>query len=82
MIHIAQADAMAARQVARRIRETVDALRQFATGHPGRVGGTYEKSVHRLPYIVAYALSEDDRVLTILRVIHTSRDWRSGDWPE
>ena len=33
-------------------------LALFATGHPGRVNGTYEKSVARLPYIIVYALSE------------------------
>ena len=47
----------------------------------GRVAGTYEKSVARLPYVIAYALSEDDAVVTILRVIHTSRDWRDDVWP-
>ncbi len=81
-VHIAKDDAAAARRVAKRIRETGDALGEFATGHPGRVSGTYEKSVSRLPYIVAYALNEDDTVLTVLRVIHTSRNWLPDDWPE
>lgn len=45
---------------------------------PGRVGGSYEKPIPRLPY----ALSEDGAVLTILRVVHASRDWPSGEWPE
>lgn len=55
---------------------------EFATGRPGRVSGTYEKSVSRLPYIVAYALSDDDAVLTVLHVIHTSRNWLPDEWPE
>lgn len=55
----------------------------MATGRPGRVNGTYEKLVPRLPYILAYAIvSQDGReIVTILRVIHTARDWREDDWP-
>lgn len=64
------------------IRNTGNALADFATGHPGRVAGTYEKSVTRLPYIIAYALSEDGRDLVVLRVIHTSRNWVADQWPE
>ena len=81
-VHIAKDNPAAARRVAKRIRETGDALAEFATGHPGWVSGTYEKSVNRLPYIVAYALNDDDMVLTILHVIHTSRNWLPEDWPE
>ena len=74
IVHIARDNPEAARRVAQRMRETGDALSAFATGHPGRVAGTYEKSIAPLPYIIAYALSEGDRVVTILRVIHTARD--------
>lgn len=82
VVHIARDNPAAARRVAKRIRETGDALGEFATGHPGRVSGTYEKSVNRLPYIVVYALNDDVMALTILHVIHTSRNWLSDDWPE
>lgn len=82
VVHIAKDNPVAARRVAKRIRETGDALAVFATGHPGRVSGTYEKSVTQLPYIVTYALSDDETVLTILHVIHTSRNWTSDLWPE
>lgn len=81
-VHIAKDDPSTARRVAARIREAGNKLRDFATGHPGRVSGTYEKSVRGLPYIIAYALHDDDAVLTILRVIHTARDWPPDDWPE
>lgn len=64
------------------MRETGEALGEFATGHPGRVSGVYEKSVNRLRYIVAYALNDDGTVLTILHVIYTSRNWLPNDWPE
>lgn len=82
VVHIARDSPAAARRVAKRIRETGDALGEFATGHPGRVSGTYEKSVNRLPYIVVYALNDDVMALTILHVIHTSRNWLPDDWPE
>jgi plasmid stabilization system protein ParE len=78
--HIADDDPDAAERVVRAIEETGTALGDYATGHPGRVGGTYEKSVRRLPYVIAYALGGSE--LTILRVIHTSRDWPPGQWPE
>ena len=42
--HIAADDPDAAAKIARRIRETGTALGDFATGHPGRVAGTYEKA--------------------------------------
>jgi len=80
--HIAADDPDAAQRVALRIGETGAALGAFATGHQGRVPGTYEKSVVGLPYIIAYALTDDDRAISILRVIHSARDWREGDWPE
>ena len=78
IVYIARDNPAAARRVAKRLRETGEALAEFATGHPGRVSGTYEKSVTRLPYILAYALDDGDTVLTILHVIHTARDWPPG----
>ena len=44
-----------------------------AIGRPGRVLGTRELVIGRLPYIIAYRVREDD--LEILRVMHTSRAW-------
>lgn len=64
------------------IRNAGNALADFATGHPGRVAGTYEKSVARLPYVIAYALGADETDLTILRVIHGSRNWEADAWPD
>ena len=82
VVRIANDNPAAARGVANRIRETGNRLSDFATGHPGRVSGTYERSVRGLPYVIAYALTNDDCELTILRVIHTSRDWQTEEWPE
>lgn len=81
LVHIAKDNPAAARMVALRLSETGDALASFATGHPGRISGTYEKSVRGLPYIVAYALTGGDTMVSILRVIHTARDWRKDRWP-
>lgn len=80
--HIAADDPDAAALVAEAIARTGDALGNFATGRPGRVAGTYEKSVARLPYIIAYALADADRAVAILRIIHAARDWRTDHWPE
>ena len=80
--HIAADDPDAAERVARRIREAGAGLGTYATGHPGRVPGTYEKSVVGLPYILAYALRDDDGSVAILRVIHAAREWRAKHWPE
>lgn len=80
---IAQDNPAAARRVADRLRDTGAALGDMATGRPGRVTGSYEKSVRRLPYIIAYELRviAGRECVVILRVIHTSRDWADEDWP-
>ncbi len=79
--HIASDDPPSARRVAIALQQTGEALGHFATGHPGRVTGTYEKSVRSLPYIIAYALTDNNTAVSILRVIHTSRDWTEDTWP-
>ncbi len=75
-------NAAAAQRVADRLRATGDALGEMATGRPGRVAGTYEKSVTGLRYIIAYTLTRrgDREILSILRVIHTARDWPEDEW--
>ncbi|KGJ12746.1 plasmid stabilization system protein ParE [Paracoccus versutus] len=80
---IAQDNPAAARRVADRLRDTGAALGDMATGRPGRVTGSYEKSVSRLPYIIAYELRPvaGRESVVILRVIHTSRDWADEDRP-
>jgi toxin ParE1/3/4 len=42
-----------------------------AIGRPGRVVGTRELLIGRLPYVVPYRVREND--IEILRVLHTSR---------
>ena len=75
----------AARRIASRIRAAGEELGSMATGRPGRVSGTYEKSVTRLPYVIAYAITSDPggrESVSILRVIHNARDWPPDEWPE
>lgn len=81
--HIAKDSPAAATRVADQIRDTGKALGEFATGRPGRVTGIYEKSVPRLPYIIAYEITSHggQEVIAVLHVIHTSRDWPTEEWP-
>ncbi len=81
--YIAADDPRAAQRVSDALTRTAAALSDKPTGRPGRVTGTYEKSVTGLRYIIAYALAEDpdQGVVTIVRVIHTSRDWQPENWP-
>ncbi|KAA3450932.1 type II toxin-antitoxin system RelE/ParE family toxin [Mesorhizobium sp. SARCC-RB16n] len=80
---IAQDNPAAARRLADRIRNTGRGLADMATGRPGRVTGTYEKPISRLPYVIAYALRSISgrESVVILRVIHASRDWPPEEWP-
>jgi len=81
---IAHDNSAAARRVADRIREVGKALGDMVTGRPGRVTGTYEKSLARLPYIIAYEVRPivGGESVVIVRVIHTARDWPAESWPQ
>jgi plasmid stabilization system protein ParE len=83
LTYIAADDPVAARRVVGRLRAAAAGLESFATGRPGRVTGTYEKSVTGLPYIIAYEIIPHDagEAIAILRVIHTARDWPDETWP-
>lgn len=82
--YIAADNPSAARRVADAIDRTALALGDMPTGRPGRVTGTYEKSVTNLPYILAYAITQtgSEETVAIVRVIHTSRDWSAETWPD
>jgi len=83
LVYIAADDPVAAHRVIDRLRNAAAQLEDFATGRPGRVVGTYEKSVTGLPYVIVYeiVLGGTDEISAILRVIHTARDWPEGSWP-
>jgi toxin ParE1/3/4 len=83
--YLAARNPIAARKVHAEINKAAKGLGAAATGRPGRVNGTYEKSVTGRPYIIAYALfplSGANEGVAILHVIHTARDWPEGGWPE
>lgn len=72
--YIEQDNPRAARRVVTDIRQQVTALTdQPAMGREGRVQGTRELVVTRLPYVVAYRMAGD--AVEILAVIHTARRW-------
>ena len=84
MAYVAERSPAAARKVLAEIRKTGDQLGVRAIGRPGRVTGTYEKSVTGRPYIIAYTLAplpDGGACVAILHVIHTARDWPRGQWP-
>lgn len=83
--YVAAEDGSAALLVRDYILRAVLSLGEIPTGRPGRVTGTYEKSVAGAPYIVAYKIEAqptgEERVV-IVRVIHQARDWPGQNWPE
>ncbi len=81
--YIARDNPQAAEEIAAAIREAATKLGVKSTGRQGRVNGTFEKSLSRLPYIIAYAVEPVDgrESIVILRVIHAARDWKRGNWP-
>ena len=82
--YIAAENPTAARRVAEAIDKAALALGGIPTGRPGRVTGTYEKSVTGLPYILAYAIAQagGEETVAIIRVIHTARNWLAEKWPD
>lgn len=81
--HIARDNPLAAERVVDAIEDAGNKLGAMATGRPGRVSGTYEKPLARLPYVIAYELLDvaGRESVVIVRIIHTSRDWPAEEWP-
>lgn len=73
--YIGQDNPAAAARVVLELIDQVEALlpKHPGIGRPGRVLGTRELIITRLPYIVPYRVR--DRDIEILRVLHTSRRW-------
>lgn len=73
---ILQDDPDTAENVARRIFQTAEQLAALpGLGRPGRVEGTRELLVSRLPYVLVY--SDAGNSVRVLRVLHTRQDWPS-----
>lgn len=81
---IARDNPKVARLVARKVRAAGDLIASSPIGRSGRVPDTREKSISGLPYVIAYTVvpNRDQETVVILRVIHTSRQWTSGTWPD
>jgi len=72
--YIAKEDPEAARKVMRRIRRSVDLLKDNpALGHAGRLPGTRELVVPGTRYIIPYRIRPRLQRIEILRVFHASR---------
>ncbi len=66
-----------AREIGQRIREAVTRLADFPhTGRTGRVEGTRELVIPRLPYIVVYLVSAEH--VDVLAILHGARRWPSS----
>lgn len=77
---IAQHNPSGAVLVRNRVLEAVAKLAVAHTGRAGRKPGTFEKYVSKTSLIIVYALT-DKSTVTIIRIIHTSRDFRHNHWP-
>ncbi|MHB1110840.1 MAG: type II toxin-antitoxin system RelE/ParE family toxin [Devosia sp.] len=77
-------DERSARRVHQRILDAGIRLGQLPTGRPGRVTGTYEKSVAHTSHIILYALRSrgGSEYVLILDIVHMSRNWRKGQMPD
>jgi len=76
--HIARNDAQAAARVGRRLLDAVESLRPLPRrGRPGRIAGTRELVVPRLPYIIVYRPVDvgPEPGIVVLRIIHGARHW-------
>ena len=73
--YIGQDSAAAAARVILELIDQVENLlpRHPGIGRPGRVPGTRELVIGRLPYVVPYRLR--DQQIEVLCVLHTSRRW-------
>ncbi|MGH6900692.1 MAG: type II toxin-antitoxin system RelE/ParE family toxin [Geminicoccales bacterium] len=78
--YIARDNPAAAERVGRQLLSAIDALAaQPRLGRPGRVAGTRELVMPRLPYVAIYRIVEAAHStaseVEVLRVIHGARRW-------
>jgi toxin ParE1/3/4 len=80
LAYIARDNPAAAERVGWRLLSAIDGLAaQPRLGRPGRVAGTRELVIPRLPYVAIYRIVEAARAtaseVEVLRVIHGARRW-------
>lgn len=72
--YIDERNPAAAARVGAGIREAAEVLRYFPySGRPGRVLGTREWVVRRLPYILVYEIGANEQGVTIFGVFHCAQ---------
>lgn len=72
--YIVQENPHAAKRVIQLIRKAAETLPQNPhIGRVGRIAGTYELSVSRYPFMLAYRIEPVE--IQILAVVHTARLW-------
>jgi addiction module RelE/StbE family toxin len=82
--YIARDNAAAAERVERQLVNSVASLaQQPRRGRPGRVEGTRELVIPRLPYVVIYRIVERPLGaaggIAVIRVLHGARRWPAKD---
>jgi toxin ParE1/3/4 len=80
LAYIARDNPAAAERVGQRLLSAIDTLAaQPRLGRPGRVAGTRELVVPRLPYVAIYRIIEATHSplsqVEVLRVLHGARRW-------
>jgi toxin ParE1/3/4 len=80
--YIARDNPPAAERIGRRLLSAIDGLAaQPRLGRPGRIAGTRELVIPRLPYIAIYRIVETAPAamsqVEVLRVLHGARRWPS-----
>ena len=72
--YIRQDNSSAALRVARAIYDAVAQLNTFPNrGRPGRINGTRELPLPRLPFVVVYRVREN--AVEIVRLLHGAQQW-------
>lgn len=68
----------AARTIIARVQQAIEGLRPYPfIGRRGKMPGTRELVVNRVPYIVIYTVERDQ--IVIHHVLHTSQQWPPED---
>jgi hypothetical protein len=60
------------------LHKAIDSLAKTASGRLGRFPGTHEKFAWKTSHVIVYAKDDNAKTTTIVRIIHTSREWLDG----